>query len=223
MNPTLSETNALREKCSYPGSLEAPLARFIFDTDQWVMPAALMSDIGITQHEPWSSLVVGNVIRTTVARHFPPNRLDLALLTSGLAGRLALLPRAEWLRLGLTLSFLPYCGHIRNSMDGHFRRVIRENLDESSLLTLEQHGEVEERPQFKAGPGAWRHPQIVALGGVRAGLEQVCRWPGVVRQRFELQFDSNERSVEQSVHGLNGYWMELACKIIFPQHHWLWS
>ena len=223
MNPAFSEANAIREPCSYPEPLRAPLARFVFDTDQWVMPAALMDDIGITRHELWNSLVVGKAIRITVAKHFPPNRLDLSLLTASLPGRLALLPRSDWLRLGLSLSFLPYCGHIRSSMDGHFRRAIREHLDETAVLTLEQHGEVDDRPQFKAGPSAWRHPQIVALGGVRAGLEQVCRWPGAVRQRFELQFDSSERSVAPSVDGLNGYWLELACKIIFPQHHWLWS
>jgi len=223
MNPRLSEQKVLSGRAAYPEALQQALLRFCFDTDQWVNTAALLKQLNLNRLHGWELGMSGDALKKFVGKHSNPARLDLALLTSELSGRLALMPRSDWLRLGICLSFLPYCGHIRVSMDGHFRRAVREHLDESALIMLEQHGEVEDRPVFIGGAGAWRNPHLVALGGVRAGLEQACRWPDVLRQRFLLQFDMSELAVKPTVQGLNGYWLELACKTIFPQHPWLWS
>jgi len=223
MNPRLTEQQVFSGQDAYPEALRSPLTRFCFDTDQWVNTAGLMDQLDLKRLHGWESKLTGDALKRVVGQYAYPARLDLALLTSELSGRLALMPRSDWLRLGVCLSFLPYCGHIRVSMDGHFRRAVREHLDESALLMLEEHGEVEDRPLFTAGAGAWRTPHLVALGGVRSGIEQACRWPDALRQRFLLQFDTAERAVRPSVQGLNGYWLELACKTIFPQHPWLWS
>jgi hypothetical protein len=223
MNPHLSEQKVLSGRAAYPEALRQALMRFCFDTDQWVNTAALLEQLNLKRLHDRDLAITGHALKKVVGKHSHPARLDLALLTSELSGRLALMPRSDWLRLGICLSFLPYCGHIRVSIDGHFRRAVREHLDESALLMLEQHGEVQDRPVFTAGVGAWRTPHLVALGGVRAGIEQACRWPDALMQRFLLQFETAERAVGPGVQGLNGYWLELACKTIFPRHPWLWS
>ena len=206
-----------------PGELRAQLERFLFDVDEWVSLPALARELKLSSAIDWAPLMTRSAVRKTVAAQFPSRRLSPALLTGELRGRLALLPRAEWLRLGLALALLPYCGGIRHSMDGHFRRAVRQAFDDATINALDQHDTVEERPVFIGGPGAWRNPQVVALGGVWSAVEQACGWPDVVKNRFYLQFEPNERSAPPSVNGVNGFWLEVACKTIFPNPHWLWS
>ena len=208
---------------NYPEALRGHLERFFFDADQWANPQALASYLNVNNDFDWAADLHAVAVRKTVARHFQTGRLSIALLTNDFRGRLALLSHADWLRLGLCVAVLPYCGVIRRSMDGHFRRAIRQSLDEAAVAFLDQQGGVDDGPAFLAGAGAWRTPQAVALGGVRAAIEQACGWSEPVRNRFYLHFDPQEREVPPSVGGLNSYWLELACKTIFPDPHWLWS
>lgn len=207
----------------YPEALQAPLVRFFFETDQWVMPSALLAQLKPGEGFDWPAVMTPAALRRIVADRYLTSRLSLSLLTDDLSGRLALLPRSEWLRLGTCISLLPFCGRIRVSMDGHLRRVVRDQLNETAIQLLDQQVEVEDRPIFLAGAGAWRSPHQMAVGGVRAVLEQACGWPPVLRERFALQFEPGESEARPSVSGLNRYWLEVACKTMFPAPHWLWS
>lgn len=208
---------------SCPSELRAQLERFFFDVDQWVSLPALARQLNLSSTIEWAPLMTRSVVRRTVAAHFQARRLNPALLTGELRGRLALLSRPDWLHLGLALALLPYGGGIRHSMDGHFRRAVRQAFDDATIDALDQRDTVEERPIFIGGPGAWRNQQVVALGGIRSAVEQACGWPDVVKERFYLQFEPSERSAPPSVDGVNGFWLEVACKTIFPNPHWLWS
>jgi hypothetical protein len=206
-----------------PHALRQPLERFLFDGVGWSRPRALARLANA--HE--ATMVPGfgsdaAALGRTLARLLPPRRLDIELLSRELRGRLALLPRGDWLRLGLCVAVLPFCGQILRSMDGHFRRVVQQALDESALSGLEGQAAVPERPVFLGGPGAWRSADRLAAGGVRAALEQVCMWPDPIRQRFDLQFEPEELDVPASVGGLNMTWLEIACKASWPDHPWLW-
>jgi hypothetical protein len=156
-----------------------------------------------------------------VAAALPPRELPLNLLTGDLPGRLALLPRADWLRLGLCLALLPLRGQILRSMDGHFRRAVRQGLDEAVLAALDQRAGGD-AVRSLLGAGAWRTPAQVAAGGVVAALDQACDWPAPVRQRFELQFAAGELAQPPSVAGLDPHFLEIACKASWPDHPWLW-
>lgn len=204
-------------------ALGEPLERFVFAPHTWVRPRALARHLGASglAIEP-AALGDGAGLRRVMGRVLPPRRLDAALLTRNLRGRLALLPRADWLRLGLCISVLPFCGQIQRSMDGHFRRVVRQALDELTVQGLDAQAALGDRPVFLGGAGAWRTPDALAAGGLRAALEQACGWPDPVRTRFALQFEPEELEAPPSVGGLDMTWLEIACKASLPDHPWLW-
>lgn len=208
---------------SGPALLREPLERFVFASDTWVRPRSLARHLGAPDPSAWGGAPADAAgLRRALARALPPHRLDAGLLGRDLRGRLALLPRADWLRLGLCIAVLPFCGQIQRSMDGHFRRAVRQALDEAALQSLDQQGMLAERPTFLAGAGAWRTPALLAAGGVRSAMEQACGWPDPVRQRFALQFEPEELEAPPSVGGLNMTWLEIACKVLLPDHPWLW-
>lgn len=206
-----------------PAALREPLERFFFAPHTWVRPRSLARHLGPDEPAP-EQISPGHVasLQRVVARALPPRRLDAGMLGRDLRGRLALLPRADWLRLGLCISVLPACGQIQRSMDGHFRRVVRQALDEATLQSLDQQGVLAERPTFLAGAGAWRAPALLAAGGMRSAVEQACGWPDPVRERFALQFEPEELEAPPSVGGLDMTWLEIACKASLPDHPWLW-
>jgi hypothetical protein len=135
------------------------------------------------------------------------------------------LSREEWLRLGLCVCVLPSCGQIQRSMDGHFRRAVQQLLDEREIASLDRLADdlPSERPVFAAGPSAWRNLEALATGGVRAAMEQACRWPEPVRMRARLRFEPEELQGPASVNGLDITWMEISCRALWPQHPWLWN
>jgi len=207
----------------YSSDLQIPLEQFFFNVDQWVNTHALIAELKVPNDAFWAQDMNSSAVRKIVARHYRANRLSISLLTGSFRGRLALLSRDDWLRLGMCIAVLPQRGVIRRSMDGHFRRAVRQGFDEDVINSLEQLGSVEDGPEFTGGAGAWRTPHRVALGGVIAAVEQACSWPDPIRARFYLHFEPQEREVPPSVVGLNCYWLELVCKILFPKPHWLWS
>ena len=74
------------------------------------------------------------------------------------------------------------------------------------------------------GSSAVKTPHIdgLAAGGMRSAVTQACGWPDPVRQRFALQFEPEELEAPPSVGGLDMTWLEIACKVSFPDHPWLW-
>ena len=204
-----------------PDALEAPLRQFLFEPEGWCRPRAL----GAQQLSPESPQATRPGWRRAVASVVPPRGLDAALLCRNLRGRLALLPRADWLRLGLCVCVLPSCGQIQRSLDGHFRRAVQQLLDDEGVQGLDRVAEQlpGDRPVFLAGPGAWRHPDHLAAGGVRAAMEQACRWTDPVRLRVRLRFEPEELQGPPSVGGIDITWLEIACKALWPHHPWLWS
>jgi hypothetical protein len=207
-----------------PDALSEPLRQFFFETHTWVRPRALAQMMGGVAPTLQAGRAVDAGWRRVVAQLLPPRRLDADLLCRDLRGRLALLSRADWLRLGLCVCVLPFCGQIQRSMDGHFRRAVRQLLEEEAIQRLDQAVDaLAERPVFRAGPGAWRAPDPLALGGVRAAMGQACPWPDSVALRVHLHFEPEDLEGADSVSGLDMTWLEIACKALWPDHPWLWS
>lgn len=218
---TLSDTEA---SSSLPAPLWAPLREFLFDTHTWLKPKALAKALNAASPALDSLPGTPAAWRRALAHSQPPRRLDATLLAGPLRGRLALLSREEWWRLGLCVCVLPSCGQIQRSLDGHFRRAVRQLLDDETLEGLDQKAaHADTRPVFLAGPGAWRDPDSLAAGGVRAAMEQACSWPEPIRQRVRLRFEPKELTGPPSVRGLDITWLEIACRALWPQHPWLWS
>ena len=157
-----------------PQALRGPLRAFVFETEPALRPPTLAQVLGCAEPRVQASAAVDRGRRRALARVAPPRRLDPDLLCRDLRGRLAMMPRADWLRLGLCVCVLPSCGQIQRSLDGHFRRVVRELLEEPVIRWLDDmEGFPGERPVLWAGPGAWRSPEALAAGGVRAARSQV--------------------------------------------------
>jgi hypothetical protein len=207
-----------------PDALGEPLRQFFFETHTWVRPRALAQMVGGAALPVEEGRAVDAGWRRAVAQLLPPRKLDTDLLCHDLRGRLALLSRADWLRLGLCVGVLSSCGQIQRSMDGHFRRVVRQLLEEEAIQRLDQGVDVPaQKPVFLAGPGAWRAPEPLALAGVRAAMAQACPWPDAVASRVRLHFEPEELEGAHSVSGLDMRWLEIACKALWPDHPWLWS
>lgn len=204
-----------------PDALQAPLRQFVFEPEGWCRPQAL----GVPQLAAGARQPPRSSWRRAVAAIVPPRMLDAALLCRNLRGRLALLPRADWLQLGLCVCVLPFCGQIQRSLDGHFRRAVQQLLEEEAIQRLDRiAGEAPpDRPVFLAGPGAWRSPDRLAAGGMRAAMEQACFWTDPVALRVRLRFEPDELQGPPSVGGIDITWLEIACKALWPQHPWLWS
>lgn len=193
--------------------------RFVWHPEKWLRQTALS---GV---ELQVNMIGAPALRRHLSRRSRTCDLPLSEWRSGqTAGalQLALLSRDEWLRLGMVTSMLPMCGHARDSIDGNFRRVVKQCLDQDGLEKLD-HGFPAGTLRSRLGPGAWRDPSAVALGGVSAVLGQLCKWPQAVMNRFTLGFEPGELQRPQAVVGLNSEWMEFACKISWPDHPWLSS
>ena len=196
------------------------LDRFVWQPEQWLRRSDLPAGAPALGQFDTASL------RYVVNRHSSPRDLPLRQWQEGgQVGllRLALLRREEWLRLGTVVAMLPMCGRARHSIDGHFRRVVKQCLDEDGLERLDHDFPSLELPRSRLGPGAWRDTSAVSHGGIRAVLGQVCDWPDSVLNRFRLGFDVGELEQPPAVDGLTSEWMEFACKLSWPDHPWLWS
>jgi hypothetical protein len=158
-----------------------------------------------------------------ISAYFPARDIDFVDLTRDWRARLALLPASDWLRLGFAVSVLPFCGHIQRSMDGNFRRAVREAFGPTDWSDLDTHTAAPSELQFLLGPGAWKTTLLVAAGGVRCAIEQACDWPIVIRERVCLKLDPDVMETPVSVQGLTPNWLEIACKITLQDHPWLWS
>jgi hypothetical protein len=206
----------------------SPLAAFLLEPESWVSREALLEGLQSRGEQPvWPALPDPQTMPVDVLRHavgllVPMRPLDLTALVRDWRSRLALLPRDDWLRLGLAVSALPYSGHIQRSMDGHFRRAVQQALDAEAVRALDGASDAVRSVVFALGAGAWRQPHIVACCGVRAVLDQVCVWPAAVRSRFRLRFTPQESHQPPSVTGLDAHGLEITCQAIFPDHPWLW-
>ncbi len=200
------------------------LDRFLFGASQWVHGDALRIGLKVMPDEPLAlnPLAPAQTQRLT-DRLAPVAAIDMLVLTKNWHSRLALLDARRWLDLGFTLSVLPFCGHVQRSMDGNFRRALREQFGGDAAALLDEQAGKGPPLQFLLGPGAWKHPQQVAAGGVSAALLQLCDWGDVVRDRFAFQFDPQVLAAPPSVQGLNETWLEIACKLTLQDHPWLWS
>jgi hypothetical protein len=223
------------------GLLDAVLDEFLFQPEQWVEPESL---VGWLKHhhmdaELWTDLMQPTElhqalsgddsrwnpasIRRILSQLSLLSAMDLSYLTSNWHARLSLLSRTEWMRLGLCVSVLPSAGFIQRSLDGNFRRAVRQTLDESVLEALDAQASPTHKVLFLGGAGSWRNPERLAAGGVRAVIEQCCEWPDPVRERSLLRFSPSELRSPVSVSGLNIHWLEVSCRLLWPNHPWLWS
>lgn len=207
-----------------PDALAQPLREFLFETDGWLRPRSMAGVLGVVEPALVADGSPASRWRRVLARVAPPCTLDTDLICRDLRGRLALLSRSDWLRLGMCLCVLPSCGQIQRSLDGHFRRMVAQLLEEESIQALDRvPAEGLVRPVFLAGPTAWRTPEMLAAGGVRAAMAQVCPWPDPVALRVRLHFEPEDLEGPPSVSGLDNSWLEIACKALWPDHPWLWS
>lgn len=227
--PSLANVGRMRDPMCWPPELVKKVDRFLFGAAQWVHPAALqdrlMSQSLGAESPPGldGAPLAAQAIERLVARVAPVQDIRLGELTCSLPGRLALLDARDWLRLGLTVSSLPNCGRVHRSMDGHFRRTLREHLGPDAPALLDAQAGQGPELTFSPGPGAWRHADQMAAAGMRAALDQVCAWSEPVQQRFALQFAPAVWATPPSVDGLNRKWLEVACKLTLQDHPWLWS
>jgi hypothetical protein len=195
------------------------LDRFVWQPEQWVRRS------GLPDGAPALGQLDAVGVRSLVGRSSRPRDLPWGQWQGPDARplRLALLSREDWLRLGLVVAMLPMCGRARPSIDGHFRRVVKQCLDENGLERLDHDLPAGPLPVSLLGPGAWRDSGALSLGGISAALGQVCHWPEAVLARFRLGFDAGELEQSPAVDGLTSDWMEFACKLSWPDHPWLWS
>lgn len=219
----------------WPPEARQRVGRFLFEAPKWVQPAALLSQPG------WAaSAAVGGVpgvsfsnaqgqvwserqLQILADRLAPIKDIEPRGLMGHWSTRLCLLDASEWMRLGFALSVLPFCGQAQRSMDGHFRRALREHLGPEAPELLDALAGQGPPLKFLLGPGAWRQPQQVACGGLRSAWDQLCDWGRPVRTRFSLGFDPQVWRYPASVEGLNEQWLEVACKLIWQEQAWLWS
>ncbi len=226
---SLSPRRVVCDPLEWPADLVSQVDRFLFGASQWVSPRALQEKIELSQPAALNAVPLDlkslsdEQIQRLADRVAPIGAIELRRLTRDWHARLALLDAQRWMDLGFTLSVLPFCGHVQRSMDGNFRRALRDQFGADAAALLDQQAGKGPALKFLLGPGAWKHPERVAAGGVRAAMTQLCHWGGAVRQRFALQFDPQVLAVPESVEGLNETSLEIACKLTLQDHPWLWS
>jgi len=218
---------------TWPQEVRQRVDRFLFEAPRWVQPAALLSQPGLAPSASVSGMPGGSFVQgqewserqlqILVGRLAPIKDIEPRRLMGHWSTRLCLLDASEWMRLGFALSVLPFCGQAQRSMDGHFRRALREHLGPEAPELLDALAGQGPPLKFLLGPGAWRQPQQVACGGLRSAWEQLCDWGRPVRTRFSLGFDPQVWRYPASVEGLNEQSLEIACKLIWQEHPWLWS
>ena len=210
-------------------ALRSRIDDFLFSADRWADPVALARlcqsrpGQGVPGAAPDFEKLSAVQKRRLIAAHLPPKDIPLVELTRDWRTRLALLSAADWMKLGFAVSVLPFCGHVQRSMDGNFRRAVREAFGPTVWTELDSHPQASVELQFLLGPGAWKTTPAVAAGGVRCAIEQACDWPQPIRERVCLKLDPSVMEAPVSVRGLNPYWLEIACKITLQDHPWLWS
>ena len=210
-------------------ALRTRVDEFLFSMENWVDPLALAryleTKFGKSAQDFEGDFQKLSTVqkRRLISAYLPPRDIHLVNLTRDWRARLALLPAADWFRLGFAVSVLPFCGHIQRSMDGNFRRAVREAFGLTDWSDLDTHTEAASELQFLLGPGAWKTTLLVAAGGVRCAIEQACDWPIVIRERVCLKLDPAVMETPVSVRGLTPNWLEIACKITLQDHPWLWS
>jgi len=209
---------------AWPDDLVREVDRFLFGASHWVNADALQMQLNLAPDEALDPKALAPAqFQRLVDRVAPVAAMDLSRLTQDWHYRLALLDAKRWLDLGFTLAVLPFCGHVQRSMDGNFRRALREQFGGDAAALLDEQAGKGPPLQFMLGAGAWKNPQQVAAGGVSAALAQLCDWDDAVRDRFTLQFDPKILAAPPSVVGLDKTWLEIACKLTLQDHPWLWS
>lgn len=220
----------LQQPADWAPAIRQRVERFLFQAPQWVQPEALVAQVpdnaslagafAFMEERSWSS----HQVQILAARLAPIHGIQPHRLMGGWQARLALLDASEWTQLGFAISALPYGGQAQRSMDGHFRRALREQLGADAPQRLDAlAGQLPPALKFRLGPGAWKQPQQVAWGGVRAAWDQVCTWDPAVRTRAGLGFKPEVLQSPASVVGLDEVGLEMACKLIWDEHPWLWS
>ena len=212
-----------------PPELLPQLDRFLFDLvpalDLEALEARVMATVTPTdapRRIDFSRLQTPQIQRL-LGRVAPIQGIALTRLCRDWQSRLALLPAGEWLKLGFAVSALPFCGHAQRSMDGNFRRALRDQLGPDATVALDACAGPQGQPQFMLAAGAWKSPELVAMAGVRSAFEQACPWGEAIRRRFILQFPASLLETPASVAGLDETWLEIACKLSLQDHLWLWS
>jgi hypothetical protein len=221
-----------------PSALLEAVDRFVLAPEVWAVPQTLATWVrsDTSDLDSWlrqttfdhsapfaEGTLSDKAIQRLMAKASPLSSVDLGLLTCDWRHRLALLSKDEWSQLGLCLSALPFCGHLQRTMDGHLRRALRHGLELRVVDALDKQTAAAEMIDFTAGPGAWKYPQQLAWGGVRAAIEQVCCWPDSVQRRTLMRFDLEQLRAPVCVVGLDAHWLEMSCRLMWPEHPWLWS
>ncbi len=196
------------------------LDRFLFQISDWAHPLALAQFCSSVEEKDLNV----ELRRWLLMRHAPVSDLKLNDLILDWRSRLALLDADEWFNLGLALGVLPFCGRIHASLDGVFRRVLRERFSSQIIEQLDALPPPDStQPRFLLGAGAWKRPEQIAAGGLSAVCDLEPHWSPAVQFRWSMQFDPRWLNVPACIGGLNESWLEHACKITFQDHPWLWS
>lgn len=211
----------------WPASLLERVGHFLFQAHQWVNPQAFIHQY--TAHtgvldEKYRSMcaqIPPSQWPDLIAKIAPIKAIDSHRICQDWRSRLVLLPESDWLNLGLMVSVLPLRKNVHDSMDGHFRRVLRQHFSLDSL-TLITESEVPESFQTLSPAGSWRNPDQMSAAGVRAVWDHVQDWDAPVRTRCALRFDPWVLDTPSSVTNLTSDILEVACKITFQDHPWLW-
>lgn len=216
----------LRRGAARPAAddLARALDRFLFGASQWVHEGALRARLHLAHEADAGPLTLSPVqCQRLTDRIAPSTHIEVHRLAHNWRSRLALLDAQRWLDLGMTLSVLPFCGQAQRSMDGSFRRALRDRFGADAAALLDAQAGKGPALTCLLGPGAWKNPPAVAAAGVSAALLALGDWGSVVLDRFTLQFDPQVLKTAPSVAGLDDTWLEIACKLTLQDHPWLWS
>ena len=189
--------------------LNTRITHYLFAPSRWANAKKLVATM---QQKPEQITQVNDAFLDLVGKSLKPELTPPFFET--FANRLVLLTIEEWQKLAICVALLPYSGKIARSMDGYFRRAVRDLADPEMVSQVDSLT-LESKPVFV---GNWADVSTLTHGVINAVMD-ACDWPEPVKEYTLLRFEDSlpAANIEQ----LTISQIEVACKISLPNLSWL--